>query len=401
VTWAILLPVLIGMLGLGTETGTWYLTKRKLQSAADAAAIAGAYETTSGARTTSATSSVYSNGFPSGSGVTITVNNPPLSGTYTANNNAVEVIVSQSQTTLFASVFMTSHPTITARAVALGTSTATGNACILALSSTGTGINMNGSTVNQPNCVVASDSTTSTSISMNGSHLTALSYYSMGTLFANGSTVTTTNSNTPSATTPIPDPYTSVAAPTPGVCPAANNAAVIMSTTTLNPGTYCNGITLNGAHVTLNPGIYIMDRGNFNVNGSTLTGTGVTIALTSSTGSNYANFTLNGSTMNISAPTAASGDATAGIAIYQDRRATVGNSDVINGSGSSITGALYFPKGALTFNGAGSSGTPSCMQIIANTMLLNGTGYLTNTCAGSGMAAISTGSGVMTVALKE
>jgi hypothetical protein len=260
---------------------------------------------------------------------------------------------------------------------------------------------MNGSTVNQPNCVVASDSTNASSISMNGSNLNALSYYTRGSLFQNGSTVTTTNTNTINATTPIADPYAGVAVPAPGVCPAANNAAVIMSTTTLNPGTYCNGITLNGAHVTLNPGIYIMNKGNFNVNGSTLTGVGVTIVLTSSTGTNYATFTLNGSTMNISAPTAASGDATAGIAIYQDRRATVGNADVINGSGSSVTGALYFPSGYLTFNGAGSSGTPSCMQIIANTMLLNGSGYLTNTCSGSGMAAISTGSGSTTVKLEE
>ena len=45
---AVTLPVLIGFETLGVETGLWYLIKRQGQSAADAAAIAAAYEVIAG-----------------------------------------------------------------------------------------------------------------------------------------------------------------------------------------------------------------------------------------------------------------------------------------------------------------------------------------------------------------
>src|SRR6516162_9237126 len=41
---ALALTVLIGLVALGVETGLWYAIKRQDQSAADAAAISGAYE---------------------------------------------------------------------------------------------------------------------------------------------------------------------------------------------------------------------------------------------------------------------------------------------------------------------------------------------------------------------
>src|SRR5262244_4636263 len=45
---ALTLAVLIGMAGLGVETGLWYAVKRQDQSAADAAALSGAYEVAAG-----------------------------------------------------------------------------------------------------------------------------------------------------------------------------------------------------------------------------------------------------------------------------------------------------------------------------------------------------------------
>ena len=65
---------------------------------------------------------------------------------------------------------------------------------------------------------------------------------------------------------------------------------------TLNPGVYCNGMDIHaGSNVTLNPGIYYVDRGSLNVNGgATLTGTGATIVFTSSTGAGWATANING-----------------------------------------------------------------------------------------------------------
>ena len=45
---ALAFTVLIGFTALGVETGLWYATKRQDQSAADAAALAGAYEIAAG-----------------------------------------------------------------------------------------------------------------------------------------------------------------------------------------------------------------------------------------------------------------------------------------------------------------------------------------------------------------
>ena len=86
--------VVIGMVGLGTEGGTWYLTKRDAQNAADTAAYAGATRLAfaqgqlaaalgsaqSQART-AATETSTRNGFTSGqASTTVTPNTPPTSG---------------------------------------------------------------------------------------------------------------------------------------------------------------------------------------------------------------------------------------------------------------------------------------------------------------------------------
>ena len=48
IMFALSLPILVGMSGLGVETGYWYFKQRELQTAADVAAIAGAVEKRSG-----------------------------------------------------------------------------------------------------------------------------------------------------------------------------------------------------------------------------------------------------------------------------------------------------------------------------------------------------------------
>src|SRR4029450_987081 len=118
------------------------------------------------------------------------------------------------------------------------------------------------------------------------------------------------------------------------------------NTVTLDPGVYCNGINFNaGAVVTMKPGVYYTDRGDFTVNGgATITGTGVTIVLTSSNNKNYASLTINGgATTGLTAPT--TGDMK-GIVFFGDRNAPLGTSYKFNGGASQkFGGALYLPKG--------------------------------------------------------
>jgi len=394
IVWAVLTPVIAGMMGLGLETGMWYVQKRNLQSAVDAAAITAAYETTQPNRISSAQSAVVSNGFSAGSNVTVTVNNPPASGSYTANSNAVEVILTQPQTMLFSSLFLSTKPTIKVRAVGLQTPVNTGGVCIAALDPSGSSdISSNGgATINAPNCIVASNSNNSTALTMNGgAKLTVNTLYMMGNYKMNGgATLTTTNAPTVNASTPVADPYLNVPIPAIGACNQNNYSLNGGAKAVLNPGVYCNGFSINGgAQATLNPGVYIIDRGSFSINGgTTLSGNGVTIILTSSTGNNYATASINGgANVTLSAPT---NGTYSGLAFYQDRSAPDNTASSFNGGSTmNITGALYFPTGALSFNGGNSLNNPSCTQIIGWTLSFNGGSNVTGNCLNSGMTQIS------------
>lgn len=78
---AIMLPVLLGMGGLGIDVSMWYASKRGAQSAADAAAHAAALEivrqSESGAVIQAAIDDAALNGFEAAAGDVVTVNYPP------------------------------------------------------------------------------------------------------------------------------------------------------------------------------------------------------------------------------------------------------------------------------------------------------------------------------------
>jgi hypothetical protein len=157
---------------------------------------------------------------------------------------------------------------------------------------------------------------------------------------------------------------------------------------TINPGVYCGGISLNaGANVTLNPGIYYLDQGSLSVNGgATLTGIGVTLVFTSSSGHNYAGATINGGAhINLVAPTTGP---TAGIVIFGDRNMTAGTTFKLNGGSSEVFGgAIYVPRGNVTFSG-GAASTNGCLQLIADTITFVGNANFAINCVGSGTKAI-------------
>src|SRR6185312_350646 len=94
---ALLTPMLIGGAGLATEVGVWYHRRLELQSAADAAAYAAAVELRAGGNQTAFTQAALTpaqaSGFDPSLG-SITVNNPPQSGTH-QTNQAIEVRISE------------------------------------------------------------------------------------------------------------------------------------------------------------------------------------------------------------------------------------------------------------------------------------------------------------------
>jgi hypothetical protein len=156
----------------------------------------------------------------------------------------------------------------------------------------------------------------------------------------------------------------------------------VKSDTTLDPGVYCNGISVNaGASLTLNPGIYYIDGGSLSANGGgTITGTGVTIVLTSSSGKNYATANINGNaSISLTAPI---GGPTAGLVIFEDPKAPVGTSvSLLGGSTQSFGGAIYAPTGAISYAGNAAT-SASCTQIIGDTVSFSGNSSVAINCSG-------------------
>jgi hypothetical protein len=80
----------------------------------------------------------------------------------------------------------------------------------------------------------------------------------------------------------VADPYASLPFPSYDSCGNGGKGTEVKTDTTLSPGTYCGGLHIySTAHVTLQPGIYVMNSGPFWCDGSAvITGDQVMIGFT-------------------------------------------------------------------------------------------------------------------------
>jgi Flp pilus assembly protein TadG len=398
ITTAIILTVLVGFVGLGTEVGLWYAERRSMQTASDAAAVGGAYEiyeegknAADDAVAAAAQADSKRNGFEhSVNGVTVEVNRPPTSGEFAGEDTAVETIVTKQRATLLGSFFMGDNVNIKVRSVA--TVEVTGVFCILALAEhqdaalffggnaevrlVGCGINVN------------SDAPEG-AMTAQGASVVGATYADIvgGLKQSNNAELEIPPEDVTTGADPIADPYAHLDVPsssgcnhgTPPVFKVGKNDNV-----TLSPGTYCGGLEIAGI-AKMTAGNYIIAGGQFKVSGTLTTDTvdGVTIFLTDYNGDdNYATVDIvSQATVNITAAT--SGDYM-GIAFFQDRGAPSStNSGSTNkltgGSTMSIVGAVYFPKQNLQFNG-GNATTGTCTRVVAFKIDFIGNSGLNTNC---------------------
>jgi Flp pilus assembly protein TadG len=124
---ALAMVMLIGVMGFAVDFGYYRFLRRQLQTAADAAALAGAMDITYGDYSNAAKAASAENGFTNGTGgVTVTVSNPPSSGVFTgaAYKNYVQATVSIAQAnipTFFSQIVGAKAPNgLSATAVAEG-----------------------------------------------------------------------------------------------------------------------------------------------------------------------------------------------------------------------------------------------------------------------------------------
>ncbi|MEZ2332589.1 pilus assembly protein TadG-related protein [Mesorhizobium sp. RCC_202] len=383
---ALTLPVVVGGAGLGVETSYWYYSSLKLQSTADAAAYAGALEKVQGsdtaAITAAATSSAASNGLGAGA---IVVNTPPTSGPNTAKK-AVEVILNQSLDRMFTSIFTQTKVPEQARAVALITDAS--KACDLALNpSASQAMLFSGSTsVKLNGCVVMANSIANDALKVQGSAgLQADCLISAGGVVLNNPVTTVCKSPITQAL-PAADPFASLPPPAAGnPCKSVNGNK---TSQTLQPGTYCSGMSLNG-NVTLQPGVYVV-QGGMKVNANAVvSGSGVTIFMA---GSNTVSMNGN-ATVTLSAPTSGT---YSGVLFYGDRTGTAAQSTFNGTADSLLTGAIYFPRQQVNYLG-NFSGVNGCTQVVADTIQWSGNSTINQDCSSLGMKDIPAAQSVAVV----
>jgi hypothetical protein len=382
----------LGFVALGIDVGSWYSLRRQTQNAADSAAFSAATAMTAGAGDAAAQARAVAAayGFTQGvDGATVTVNTPPAAGAYASDTAAVEVILTRPAPHLFTRLFGVGASAIAGRAV--GHEGAPGTACVLALHSTASAsaLETGSANVQLNGCSLFSNSSSTAAFELKGAaSVSALSVGMVGGYSVSNNAVLSTTQGVKTGQQALADPYANVPIPSYSGCTynSASLSSGTYSTSNTSPTVFCNGLTLNsGVKVTLNPGVYVIDRGALQINGgATLTGTGVTLVLTSSTGSNYATASINGnSTVNLSAPTTGP---TAGMVFYQDRNAPSGGSDTFNGGSTQVlSGAVYFPNQSLVFTGGSSTATSGCTQLVSGSVVFEGNSTLALNCAGTGV----------------
>jgi hypothetical protein len=380
--------VILGFAGLAIDMGALRHERRLQQTAADAAAIAGAnqlqYNVGVSGITSAAQDASKLNNFTDGACnpapycVTVSVNNPPSSPDpfHSGNANYVEAIVSAVHPTYFTKIFGVTQATVSARAVAtlvsqkggptqgcvysLGnTSYCTGNDCGISFSGTGT-------IVSASTCGFFDNGnlTTNGNPTVNVGTVAVTGPNNGNVICPDSSSSSCVSSSAP----PTKDPLASLTPPTSCTpIPAAalqgsdsiqvNNSQVV----SFPAGTYCaKNFTVNGGATVCN---------STNVDCSGMPGSangGVTFYITGTVNIN------GGATVQLTAPNSGT---YAGILFYQDP--TDNKTASLNGTSNSFyQGALYFPSAELDFGGTSSASMNNMgaayTVIVANNVVIAG-----------------------------
>lgn len=390
ITTALVLLVLVGFIGLGTEVGMWYAERRAMQNASDAAALGAGFDIYKNGKNSTGIVAAgrldsARNGFKNGEdNVTVTVNYPPKQGKYASKNTAVETVVSKTRASLFASFFMDGPVDIKVRSVA--TIKIVGVYCILALSPHDEAALLFAGTadVQLKNCGINVNSDDEDgAMTAKGASVVGATYAEIvGGLNQTNNAELDLGDITTGADA-VDDPYANLNVPDGSGCDYDEFVVGANQSVTLSPGRYCDGLTIRGTAY-LEAGEYVIVGGVFKVTSTAHVTSdedeGVTIFLTGS-GSDYATVDISGDTdLNIVATTEGQYK---GIAFFQDRNAPVvdsGSGNLLNGGSSmNIIGAVYFPRQTLSFRG-GNSSEGTCTRIVAYMINFTGTSGLNTDC---------------------
>ena len=397
------LPVTFALTGFVVDIGWAHYRRLACQSAAESAAFAGALAAQNAASQSCAggwtcqsstacpatlntpadpvqAACLYAkqNGFTNGGNsgnqsVKVTANTTALvlSATQTLHPGYwISVTVSEKLPLTFLSVLGQQYGNVSYQSIG-GVWLPSAGGCIYTLGRNGTDVSMNGNTAISTGCGLYVDSNSSSAISIVGANgqITAsggASVNVVGNVSTHSPGQISPSANT--GATLASDPFSGMTAPSTGACLTYSGQAV------LDPGTYCNQISINNGTLTFNPGTYIFQNGidiggNATVNNNSTGGDGsggVTFYVTGG------NVNLHGTpSVTLNAPTSGTYK---GILFWQASTDT-NSANLKGGSSMFVNGVLYFPTAALTFNG-GTAANATKTTIVSDTLSLVGNSYI-------------------------
>ena len=387
----------VGVASLAIDMGYLYTMRGKVQTTADAAALAGAGQIPNMNNIREAAIDLARQNLPEdANGAVVTQANVTHGNwnsstrTYTQGGtpyNAVRVLAQRTAANgnavglFFARVFGFDEIDIDASAIVLRRDV---SGCIVALDPTADGaLTISGNADVNLDCGALVNSNSPTAIIENGSAcLTATSIATSGD-YSGDCLNPTPEIGMPTITDPLAD----LDPPSYSGCDYASLVDVIVKTT-LTPGVYCGGISIHeGAEVEFTPGMYILDGIGMQITGNTIvTGDEVTFYFPPTTtgvpGGKVKGVTqppisllIAGTTdVTLRAPTSGYYE---GILFYQDRNIPKTMKNLFTGgSKMSLEGLFYFPKSDVKFAGNSSVGGSDWISIIARTVEFVGTSNL-------------------------
>jgi hypothetical protein len=394
---AVALLALLGIVAIALDGGVLEDCKRRVQGAADAAALAAAtvfYENYTqlsvsnpdpgGQATAAAQQKATNNGFPNnGTTTSVVVNIPPASGPFTGKIDYAEVIITYQQQRHFSAIWGSTSLPVVARAVARGAWVGSKDGVIVldptvksALNASGGGsVNVTGGA----SFIVDSNDAGAGSVTGGGS--LAASDFEI-----TGGTVGTFSGTVNTGVPPTADPLAYL--PVPPVPPdgtiTKKNQPGGGTNYTLTPGRYTNlpnftnGDTVTFLQASANSagGIYYLDGTSFVSNGANIamdpnTTGGMMFYMNPSSNAQSQGVSIQGNANGSIVLSGLTSGPYSGILFWQNRTATQTMS--ITGNGTiNLSGTLYAANAQITLGGNGTAYVGS--QLISRTLNLTGTG---------------------------
>ena len=406
-------PALTLAVGLGADVANWSGAKVDVQRVADTAATAGAisYKIAGNSQTAAAAAANLaeingaagaesrtwnsSSNTLSDNQVTVQVTN----GVVQSSNTALRVTVRRSIPIGFGSLLNgQTSVTVSATSVAELLTTSTpgsgGQPCLVALVGNNMGIigiNVGGSSsINASQCTLRSNGGVKAN---GGAVITAQAIYTAGTITNVSATINAAQYPNDGV---IPDPYASnnalqtaltnansaiatgsIKCTASGCTGPGTSVSCTNNVCTINPGTYSGFAASSNQQINFAPGMFVFTGNVTSSSGNTITGNNVTIIVASS-----ATFNISASNVSLTAasPSAATNGQIAGVVLAG--RSTA-NSKVSGSTSNSFLGTIYYPNGALEYDGGGTVGTTTgCSLLVAYSITVNGsTSFNDSQCA--------------------